>query len=31
MKALKSLHQQDSNDLLNKIAGTENQTGGAIQ
>ena len=31
MKALKDIHQPDSSDLLNKIAGTQNQTGGAIQ
>ena len=31
MQALKSVHQPDSSDLLNKIAGTKNQTGGAIQ
>lgn len=31
MQALKSVHQPDSGDLLNKIAGTKNQTGGAIQ
>lgn len=31
MKALKSVHQPDSADLLNQIAGTQNQTGGAAQ
>ena len=31
MKALSGVHQPDSNDLLNKIAGTKTQTGGAIQ
>ena len=31
MKALSNVHQPDSNDLLNKIAGNKTQTGGAIQ
>ncbi len=31
MQALKEVHQPDSSDLLNKIVGTQNQTGGAIQ
>ena len=31
MQALKEIHQPDSSELLNQIAGTKNETGGAIQ
>jgi hypothetical protein len=31
MQALKGIHQPESGDLLNKIAASKNETGGAIQ